>query len=216
MTVKPMPRKRDRVLLEFDPPQEPFDLSGEVYALSGIAKGDEITAEKLAELREEDARVGCRRKAWSLIALKSRSRSELARALAQRKFAKHVIQETLEDLEAKGYLDDTEFARQAIEQAITSGKAGPNLLRQQLAAKGVAREIAERELEPLRDRETQERAATALLVKWNKRAKPDDPQKRRMAAAGYLARRGFDSGLVWEVVRSVIDAPDDWESDSPQ
>lgn len=203
--VKAVRGKRGKVRIAFDGGEEALVLSGEVAARSGLVEGAEIDAGRLEAAVREDARMRCRERAWGLLARRPRTRTELRRALARGgKFSPELIDETLAHLEEIGYLDDRQYARQAVEQARSSGRAGPNLVRQQLAARGIAREVAEEELEPLREDNTQEVAARALLEKWNRRPRPTDPRKRREAAAAFLLRRGFEPDVAWETVRAVL------------
>jgi regulatory protein len=179
------------------------ELAGDVYAGAGVGVGDLLDEARVEALVAADERHRCRVGAWGLLARRPRARAELRRALRQRRFAPAVVDEVLADLEAKGFLDDSAFARQAVEQALESGRAGPRLVRQRLASKGVAREIADKAMGPVEDTAHQRAAAEALLLKWQRRPRPDDPAKRHQAAAAFLLRRGFDPDIVWDCVEKM-------------
>ncbi|MDK2972225.1 MAG: regulatory protein [Candidatus Sumerlaeota bacterium] len=209
LTVKLKSKRTGRVLLTFDNgagPDDPveLELAGEVYATSGLGTGDSVTEQRLETLKADDQRHLCRQRAWSLLAHRPRSREELRRALRQRKFPAHLVDALITDLAAKGYLDDEAYARLAVDQAKTSGRNGPRLLRQKLAQKGIRGDLADAALTPVEDPEHQRTAARALLIKWNRRSKPAEPDKRRQAAAAFLLRRGFDADIVWDLVREVL------------
>ena len=83
------------------------------------------------------------------------------------------------------------------------------MVRAKLAQRGIPGDIADKSIAPLQDSETQADAARHLLTKWNRRSMPTDPQKRRVAAAGFLARKGFDSEIVWRIVGEILGRPGD-------
>ncbi|MCB2155496.1 regulatory protein RecX [bacterium] len=209
VSVKVKSKRTSRLLLSFDDEREPLEVAGEVFALSRMAKGDGVNEEQLAKLLRDDLRFRCKQKAWGLLDRRMRSRKEMRTALFQRKFPADIVNEVIADLAEKGFLDDAAFARVFVEQRDARGQSGPRLVRQELAARGVAPEIAEKGIVNLGQSETQEAKARALLLKWNRRSKPEDPRKRRQAAAAYLMRRGFDSDIVWELVREIITGLDE-------
>ena len=202
--IKPVKRRKDRVLVEFEDGREPVELAAEVCAAAGVASARPATEEEIAGWLREDELWRCRQRAWALLAYRPRSREELRRALRQRKFPAPTVDSIIAALEEKGHLDDAAFARLVVEQADTSGRAGPRLVRQRLAQKGVRGRTADEALQPLEESENQEAKARRLLLKWNQRPKPEDPAKRRQTAAGFLMRRGFDPDVTWEVVREVL------------
>lgn len=207
--IEPKNQRGDRMVLHFEnEEQESLEISTEVFAVSGLGRGDCVSAGKLEELRREDERHRCRARAWSLLARRPRSRLELGRLLRQRRFSKAIVEETLDRLEAAGHLDDAEYARLTVEQARSAGKSGPRLVRQKLAQRGVKGREADEALAPLEDRAEQEEIARALLEKWSRRTRPAEPAKRRQSAAAFLLRRGFDNDVVWETVREVLGGED--------
>ena len=208
VSVKVKSKRTGRLILGFEPEREPMEVGGEVWAFSRLAKGDEVSEERLDKLRYEDEVHRCKQRAWGLLDRRMRSRKELTQALRQRRFAKEIIDRIVGELSERGFLDDATFARVFVEERDARGRSGPRLIRQELAARGVAPEIADRALEGLDKSDTQEEKARALLQKWNRRSKPEDPHKRRQAAAAFLMRRGFDSEIVWELVREIISAQD--------
>ncbi len=204
VSIRQKSSRSARLVLAFDPERASLELAPDVVAEARLAPGDQIDEERISELIARDTLIRCRERAWALLARKPRSRTELRRALLQRKFPAKTIDATLDRIEELGHLDDANFARQFVDQHAMTGKSGPRLVREQLAAKGVAREVVEKAVAPLNDREHQEANARTLLEKWNRRSKPEDLRKRQQAAAGWLMRRGFDPDIVWELVREVV------------
>ncbi|MEQ8821627.1 MAG: regulatory protein RecX [Sumerlaeia bacterium] len=204
--IKPKGRAKTRFVLELEPElAEALELGAEVIAAAALRKGDTLSAEKVSELRREDESLRCRSKAWDLLALRPRSVRELEQALRQRRFSPATIEATLARLDELGHLDDEAYARLFVDQRVARRDKGPRLVRQELQQRGIAPAIIEEALSPAEDRPHQVQSARALLEKWNRRSKPDDPVKRKAAAASYLMRRGFEPEVVWEVIGEVAE-----------
>ncbi len=196
--------RRERYLLTFDSEREPIELAGDVLVNSRLKPRDRLSEERIDSLLAEDERHRCRERAWSLLGRRKRSRSELHRELCKRGFshaaAEHVVTRFVE----MGYIDDLEFAKFWVLDRLQRGRFGPRRVRRELGQKGVAPDIIDRVLEPLQSSDTQRERAHALLEKWNRTARQQDPRRRRAAAANYLARRGFDPDIIWETVRELL------------
>jgi regulatory protein len=152
-----------------------------------------------------------------LLAVRPRTRSELASALRQRGIDDEVAAEVLARYGEVGMIDDAAFAR----AWVSSRHHGRGLARRALATelrqKGVDSDTVGAALDEL---DPQTEAATArALVDRKLRAErlPQGPYPERRAATesllrrlvGMLARKGYAPGLAVRVVR---DALDDWSA----
>ncbi|MBI5153846.1 RecX family transcriptional regulator [Candidatus Poribacteria bacterium] len=202
-TIKSKGSRSTRRIIKLAGVEAPVELDSEVLARTALAEGQNLADERLAELIREDQQLLCRRRAWALLARRPYGQAELVRAL-RRAFPAEVAHETAASLADAGHLDDRASARLYASQTLGAGTKGPRLVRQQLRVRGIKREDIEAAVQPLEDAESQRAAARALLLKWNRRSKPEELHKRAQAAAGHLLRRGFDPELVWELVREVV------------
>jgi regulatory protein len=119
-----------------------------------------------------------------------------------------VATEVVDDLTARGYVDDAAFARQWVAARAARGY-GAARLRSELRARGVALPVIAAALSALggddvvgRARETARRRLPAL-----RRGRADRVAPR---LRDYLLRRGFSTGVVVRVVRETtgVDADD--------
>jgi regulatory protein len=196
--LKKIPRRRALWRVEFDDDTPPLELAEESVFAEALSVGMSVDASRLAALQHADQLRRCRARAWDRLSRRPHSRAEMRRALRNARFPANVVDEVLDRIAEMGYLDDNAYARQVVEARVQGAREGPLLVRQKLAQRGVARDIIDED--PVHQAE----AARALLEKWNRRSQPADPRKRRQAAAAYLARRGFDSEIVWETVATII------------
>jgi len=180
-----------------------LELHHDTAAEFSLHEGDELDETRLQEIVRRDGAVRCRAAAWRLLSIRPRSRRELETALRQRRFLRTDIEAVLTDLGERQFVDDSEFARQFVENRVRRRQGG-RLIAQELRHKGVADADARPHLEGARDSDRDRETMRELLTRWNRRSKPEDPRKRAAAAAAFLARRGFDSQLVWEAVRAFF------------
>jgi regulatory protein len=142
------------------------------------------------------------------LAVRPRTRAELATVLRKRGIADSVAAEVLDRYDEVGLIDDDAFAR----AWVTSRHHGKGLARRALAGelrrRGVDGEVVGAALAEV-DGDTE--AATArALVERKLRAKPagtPDAVFRRLV--GMLARKGYPPGLAVSAVKDVLAARDD-------
>ena len=141
------------------------------------------------------------------LAVRPRTRAELATALRRRGIADEVAAEVLDRYDEVGLIDDEAFAR----AWVTSRHHGRGLARRALAGelrqRGVDGETAGAALTEL-DPATEKATARALVerkLRGMGRTAPDAAFRRLVAM---LARKGYPAGLAFAVVRDVIAARD--------
>jgi regulatory protein len=133
----------------------------------------------------------------------ARSRSELAGKLAKKQVPAEVATRLLDRFEEVGLIDDAAFARDWVE----SRQPGKGLARRALAAelrrKGVGQEVIAEAVESVEPDD--ELAAARVLVqrKLPSLQRFDEVTKIRRLT-GMLARKGYSSGIAFQVVREEI------------
>jgi regulatory protein len=147
----------------------------------------------------ERAREICLR----LLAVRPRTRTELASALRQRGIAAEVAAEVLDRYGEVGIIDDRAFAR----AWVTSRHYGRGLARKALAGelrrKGVDSEAVGEALAEL-GQDTEAATARELVDRKLRtdRGGPPEAQFRRLV--GMLARKGYPAGLAVRVVKDAL------------
>lgn len=201
-----MKGRKPRVIMEFAGSEAKLEIHPEALARHKVGTGSELSEDALIALLRTDEEIRARETAWRLLSIRPRTQQEMLRALRQRKFPERLAEQIASELVAKGFIDDAAFARQFVEER-GRRRQGPKLIEQELRGRGLDREKAREAVDEARDEDRERAAARTLLEKWNRRSKPEDPRKRRQAAASFLARRGYDSELAWALVREVLGTP---------
>ncbi|MDT5041829.1 MAG: regulatory protein [Actinoplanes sp.] len=136
------------------------------------------------------------------LALRPRTRVELAKALARNEISEEVSTEVLDRYDEVGIIDDAAFAR----AWVSTRHQGRGLARRALATElrrhGVDAETASEALETVDD---EAEAATArLLVERKLRAATGTPEAIFRRLVGMLARKGYPAGVAYRVVKDAL------------
>ena len=139
------------------------------------------------------------------LARSARSTKDLARWLAKREHPADEIDAAIEKLTARGMLNDAEYAL-----AFTRSRAlGRGMSRRRISAelfrRGVAKDLVDAAIDQVMTDENIDEAAmveAAGAKKFRSLSKLEpDVQRRRLY--GFLARKGYPSGLVRDTVKKL-------------
>ncbi|MGH7670341.1 MAG: regulatory protein RecX [Gemmatimonadaceae bacterium] len=179
-------------------------VSVEAIASLGLHVGGAFAPVRAA-FEAECARLATWDRATGLLAARARSRVELRRLLLRKGEPANDVDRVLDRLEGAGYLDDADFARQfARTKALGSGMSRRRV-QQELIRRGVDRGVANAAIEDVfadeavNELETVERVARKKL----RTLAHFDQQTRRRRLYGFLARRGFESEEIRDVLRRL-------------
>lgn len=130
---------------------------------------------------------------------RARTEVELRRYLEGKRVEPETIEQALASLTEQGYLDDERFAREFTADKRLLEEWGADRIERRLLSLGVAPETAAAAV-GTHGRDDEREAAMALLLRRFPQL-DDDPREQRRAI-GVLVRKGYDSELAWDVVRS--------------
>ncbi len=143
------------------------------------------------------------RVALRLLSIRARSRQEVVERLRRRGFPSVVVAQVVQDLMARGLVDDQAFALQRARTRVLNRHLSPRWLKRELRDTGVAEEIVEATVRHVFQEIEEEEVARAGAVKRLKAL--GDPSsaavQRRLAA--YLLRRGFSPETARRVITSL-------------
>ena len=173
-------------------------------ALEGVAVGrpvDRALAERLEAAADLEAAY---RTVLRALERRPYARADLARRMLRRGHPREAVEAALERAQARGLLDDAEFARNFVETRAARGR-GPARLVRDLLAMGVERCLIDRAIAAQWPEGAVGPAVPAALAA-KRAAQLGDlarPVKRRRLLA-YLARRGFTGREAVEAVVKVL------------
>jgi regulatory protein len=171
------------------------DLREENVSPLELTEGLELPGAVLRRLKDRDLRRRVRDKAVDLLARAPHSVYSLRLKLLKRGFEARLVEQVLESLGEKGYLDDRRFAESWLRERIRRRPEGRALLLAGLLRRGIGRKTAEeavsRYLSPSLEREQALRALQKLR-------RPGETDTIKLAKK--LRARGFPYPLIRQVL----------------
>ena len=150
----------------------------------------------------ERAREICLRQ----LAVRPRTRVELAKALAAKEISAEVIAEVLDRYDEVGIIDDAAFARAWVASRHQGRGLAKRALADELRRHGVDAEVAGEALEAIDDDD--EAAAARALVDRKLRTARGEPDAVFRRLVGMLARKGYPAGVSIRAVKDALAARD--------
>ena len=205
--IETQKKRRDRVSI-FADGEYVLGLSKETLLRAALRVGDEISPSRITALTADETLHQARSSALRLLARRPRSERELRDRLKENEFDDDTINRVIAGLTEAGLVNDAEFARMYVRNALTLRPQGEIQLRQKLLLLGVARPLIDEVLREILPGVNEEQMALTLarrtLAKSRSGTSPDDQRKRRQRVTAMLARRGY----AWTVINRVLKSLD--------
>ncbi|MFC6152269.1 regulatory protein RecX [Nocardioides yefusunii] len=135
----------------------------------------------------------------------ARSRKELNDKLAKKFVPEELVTRLLDRFEEVGLIDDEAYARMWIASRQPGKGLAGRALAQELRRKGIDDEVVKEAVAEI-DPEDERDAAERLVAKKMRSVGGLDRQVATRRLVGMLARKGYNSGLAFSVVREALDA----------
>ena len=171
-------------------------------------------AEREAVLREA-AVLGTYDRAARMLAVRARSADELRRRLVRKGEPTEQVNAALSRLSANGVLNDADFARQFARAKTVGAGLARRRLQQELARRGVARDVASGALDEVLADESLDEAAILedTAARRLEKLRGLEPLVRRRRLYSFLARRGYGSDAIARVLSRILPEGSDEQVD---
>ncbi|MBI2844152.1 MAG: regulatory protein RecX [Armatimonadetes bacterium] len=170
-----------------------------VVAELGLKAGQQVDADRLAEVLHTEEIRRARESALTLLDYRARTAKELERRLLQKGHSEDAVARVLEQLEKVDLISDERFAADWVANRVAYRPTGRYRMMWDLRKKGVPPEVVEEALEQV-DEEKEFEMALELAERKLGEARTRDPETKRKLSA-FLQRRGFH----WETVSRVFE-----------
>lgn len=199
---------------------EPFEVTLEALERNRLGVGDPLPEARRHLLLNDDADVRVREAALNLLSYRMRTRSELKRRLRQKDFRPARIDLCLDQLEAKGFLNDEAAAAAFIRDRLRHRPRGKARLSSELRSKGLDADTVNRVINDVFENEGTDDLLLARQVAegWLRRQNQDtvktladtahsqSREKVRRRLYGHLTRRGFRGDALRTAIEETIEA----------
>ena len=170
---------------------------------TGVAVDDRLAL----EIERESGILQTYDRALNMLATRGRASADLRRVLIRKGEPADRVSVAIERLERAGFVDDASFARQFTRSKAVSGGLSKRRVQQELAKRGVTREISDEAIETVFVEEGVDEEASIERVarkKLRSLSSVDAPTRKRRLFS-FLARRGYDSDAINRVLRTVLE-----------
>ncbi len=141
--------------------------------------------------------------AYRYLSLRPRSRAEVENKLQDRGFSPDIIRSVIDHLTRLGYLDDGKFSIQWASSRVRLRGFGRRRIEQELRTKGINRELIKETLDGVFEESSEAEVARREAEKKLKTLARFEPDVQRRRLAGHLERKGFPSGVIHTILRSI-------------
>lgn len=180
-----------------------FACDAETIERFGLKVGEPIAGEDLRALEYGQVKQECFNKAAHLLTLRPHSRAELFAKLRRQEWADGVVEAVVDDLTHMGYLNDADFARAKARNSIEQKRHGKRRAFLELIRAGVDGDVANQAVAEVYGQSDAKQIALELAEKYAPRLARFDRQTARRRLAGMLARRGYESDLIRNVLEKL-------------
>lgn len=204
MIISRLLKKGNNVIIFFEDNSK-IKIDYEVAAKSGLRSNDDLSDELREKLLEQDLRIRVRNGAFNYLGRRHHSFFELRKKLSAKGYDKEVIDETLNELKDKGYIDDEDFAKRYIEEAVLRKKSGTNKIIAGLYQKGISREIINRAMISFDNDDEMTQNALEIAKKKLVSLKNRDIEKHKLKTKlfSFLSGKGYSSDIIKKVLSKL-------------
>jgi len=139
-------------------------------------------------------------KAERFCAYQERSRFEVEKKLRELKAKPDEISKIISSLTEDGYLHDERYAKLFASGKFRIKKWGKNKIRAELRMKKISGDLIQNALDAIDDEEYL-KTIQHLIKRKAREAKTQDPKDKLRKIVMFLLSRGFESELIWKVLK---------------
>lgn len=187
---------KKKFIISFDNDEE-IKISEDTLVNFGLYKGQEVEEEFVENLKFEDEKTEALLLSYKFLQ-RNKTKKQLVDHLYKNKIQREIIDTILPILEEKKYLNDEDYARRYLNDALNIKKYGKNKTRYMLMSKGIERNVIDKVMENY-DYESEYMNALELLEK--RISKDETDPKKIYSAKNYLQGRGFE----FEIINFTVD-----------
>ena len=210
-SIEPQKRRKGRFNIYVEG-QFSFAADENLLAKNMLVTGKSLTADQIEKLIGENEAGKLFDASLRFLSYRPRSEKEVADFLVKKiaraeniKFTEAtqspVISQIITRLKKQSFLDDEEFADWWVKVRTGSQPKGPYLIKRELTGKGIDKEIIEKAISKIKNQPAFGRNVIEKKIKtWKKLTMFELKNKIYQ----HLARRGFDSAAIKEVIAQIV------------
>jgi len=197
-------RDENNIVIHLDNDEKLY-LSLEVFMKNGLRRGDEISDESFALFVRENRKYFVRQSAIKYLTNRLHSSNELRIKLLKKKYDGDIVAEVIDELKAKGFLNDREFALCYANENIKNKLWGRNKVKAGLIQKSIKGDIIDSVLQELFNEDDETDNALQLANKKLRilEKRGYDSVKTKQKLISFLLSRGYSYDLIKRILSNL-------------
>lgn len=172
-----------------------------------LSKGVEVTPLLFRKLTNAEGRQAAKSYCLKMLSRRDHSRKELFDKMVKKDYTRDIINSVLDEMEEKGFLDDSSFARKFASDKSRLNKWGPAKIKAHLYKKGIPKHLAEDSIETaFEDFNLEETYHKLVLKRKRKFLQEENLYKRKKKIFDYLRRKGYRSEDILKHLDKLTEA----------
>ncbi|MEX0721915.1 MAG: RecX family transcriptional regulator [Balneolaceae bacterium] len=181
-------------------------VSDAVLTRFNIYKGVEITPSLFHQILEAEDKWAAREYMFRILSRRDHSRKELKTKAYKKGFSGDFVDEILDELEQKEYIDDFKFAFKYASDKFEFNEWGPYKIKTELFKKGISNKVIEAVINKTFEKDKINENLEKLVLKKKKRFQRVPAEKRRKKVFDFLMRKGYDSSSILKHMDELLDS----------
>lgn len=169
-----------------------------------IQKGTELTAKLYEQILNEENQWKIRDYLVKLLSRRDHASFELIQKAAKKGFDSEIVQQIIDELEEKKYINNRAFAQKFVHDKFEFNKWGSNKIRAELIRKNIPKVYIENAIEQQFGKEVVRKALTQLTIKKRPSLLRTNPEKRKKKLFDFLMRKGYDTNMILKEIDALM------------
>lgn len=182
-----------------------FGIYEDTLVKFGLRKNDELSENKIKEIRDYDEINFGKKVAYKYLSYKPRSEKELRDKLIKSKISSKNVNKIIKFFKEHNFINDEIYVKSLIDSKISKKPVGKKLLENKLRQKGISKDLIDSAIDLYIDDNREEENALILLEKYIKKINKYPSDKQKQKAFRYLLSRGFEYEVVSSVIQKFFD-----------
>ena len=178
-----------------------FGLYKETIYDFGLRVKDELTEEKIKEIRSYDEVNFGKKAAIRFLNYKQRTEKEVIDKLRSFKLTEESIKTVMDFLKEFKFVNDENYAKLYVESKKLLKPEGRRTVKMRLALKGINKELSDKSVEENYSEEEELNKARLLYLKYRKKVRGKNEADKKQKCYRYLVSKGFSYDIASSVMK---------------
>ncbi len=169
-----------------------------------LKKGSIISKDLYLQIEQAEERWKIREYFLRLLGRRDHASFELKQKGYKKDYSSGIMDEIIEELESKGYINNLKFAEKFVHDKFEFNQWGPNKIRNHLFSKKIDSQIIDQAIQSQIESSDEASVIRELFEKKKPSLLRTVPEKRKKKLFDYLVRKGFNSEIIFKNINKFL------------